>query len=500
MQSLDRLRGLFLSVSPLVLSIAVVATGAPLRGEDAPSETQQTPVPVGNRKQLLVDDYVVAEVSNLQRELGGVVKLNGGRPLLVRDEPWEQHCTFFGTALHDGKSFRMWYRTAGEKGPLAYAESEDGVHWVKPRLGLVEINGSKENNIVDVELGLAYAFSCFIDPHESDPAHKYKCCWGHPRKIRACLGHSPDGLRWTPYHDGEPVTHRAADTHSQLLWDEGAGVYRLLTRTDYQQRLDAEMEVRGHRIMTNPDVKGDPTNWKLVREWLFDREPQEYRRRQVYSMTDWIYEGVHFGLVTVFEHPDDNSEGPPDFHKRHERNVLAFYLATSRNGEDWDFRWVYGRQPLVPRGPDGSFDKDMIIPPSNIITHADRHWIYYAGVNERHGVRGSEEAIGGATLRLDGFVALVAGAQPGTALTKPFKLAGDRLEINADAKGGTIHVEILDAEGEALADYSSEPVNSDGLRIPVEWQNAEDLSALAGQVVRLRLTLQDAKLYAFQLP
>ena len=31
---------------------------------------------------------------------------------------------------------------------LAYAESSDGVHWEKPNLGLVEFEGSKENNLL----------------------------------------------------------------------------------------------------------------------------------------------------------------------------------------------------------------------------------------------------------------------------------------------------------------------------------------------------------------
>jgi hypothetical protein len=29
---------------------------------------------------------------------------------------------------------------------MCYAVSEDGLHWEKPNLGLVEYNGSKENN------------------------------------------------------------------------------------------------------------------------------------------------------------------------------------------------------------------------------------------------------------------------------------------------------------------------------------------------------------------
>jgi len=459
-------------------------------------------VEVGHRKQLLVDNHVIAGMSNLKRELGRVTKLNGGKPVLVRDQPWERSCTYYGTALHDGQKFQMWYRASLEPFALGYAESHDGRNWVKPKLGLVEFGGTKQNNILDVDLGLAYAFSCFIDPHETDPAHRYKCCWGHPRKIRACLGHSADGLRWTPYNNGEPVTGRAADTHSQLMWDEDAKVYRLFTRTDYQRFLRAEMEVRGHRGMTNPDLKRNPTDWKLGRHWYFNREPKEYRRRQVYSMSDWMYHGVHFALISGFDYPQDHSEGPRDLQKRHERDVLNFYIATGRDGENWDFQWVYAGQPLVPRGPAGSFDKDIVIPPSNIITHKDRHWIYYSGSNERHGIRRNDEAIGVATLRLDGFVCLAANDRPGTVLTRPFRLTGDKLLVNV--QGARFRVDVLNRKGEPIPGFSGDQSTRyrgvDELRLAPTWKNATGLSALRGQVVRLKFHLKNARLYSFHVP
>src|SRR5262245_30077106 len=50
---------------------------------------KEEPVAVGLRKQLLVDDHVVSQRSNVQRELMPMTKANGGRPLLVADRPWE---------------------------------------------------------------------------------------------------------------------------------------------------------------------------------------------------------------------------------------------------------------------------------------------------------------------------------------------------------------------------------------------------------------------------
>ena len=471
--------------------------------DEAPKKSNEAElVKVGHRKQLLVDNYVIAGMSNLTRQLGRATKLNGGKPVLVKDQPWERSCTFYGTAIHDGKKFQMWYRASLEPFALGYAESRDGLHWVKPKLGLVEFGGTKQNNIIDVKLGLAYAFSCFLDPHETDPAHRYKCCWGHPRKIRACLGFSSDGIRWTPYNNGEPVTGRAADTHSQLMWDNEAGVYRLFTRTDYQRFLRVNMEVRGHRGMTNPDVKRSPSGWKLSHHWYFNRDPEEFRRRQVYSMSDWIYEGVHFALISGFDYPQDHSEGPRDVHKRHERDVLNFYIATSRDAEHWDFQWVYAGRPLVPRGPDGSFDKDMLIPPSNIITHRDQHWIYYSGSNERHGMARNDDAIGAATLRLDGFVYLEAGDESGTVVTRPFRLMGDKLQVNV--QGGDFSVEVLDDKGKPVPGFSAgESIryrSVDKLRLTPTWKGAVRFSTLKGRVIRLRFHLKNGRLYSFHIP
>ncbi len=90
--------------------------------------------------------------------------------------------------------------------------------------------------------------------------------------------------------------------------------------------------------MVNPDIKANPTGWTTVREWHFDREgPNEFLRRQIYGMTDWIYEGIHFGLLMVYEWPDETPGQQPklrtediDHHKRHDRDVMEFYIAPCR--------------------------------------------------------------------------------------------------------------------------------------------------------------------------
>ena len=69
-----------------------------------------------------------------------------------------------------------------------YAESRDGIHWEKPKLGLFEFNGSNENNIVwDGELADTHNFTVFKDANPNCSADaRYKALAG-PRKIPACM-------------------------------------------------------------------------------------------------------------------------------------------------------------------------------------------------------------------------------------------------------------------------------------------------------------------------
>ncbi|MEC9327981.1 MAG: hypothetical protein VYC63_08690 [Verrucomicrobiota bacterium] len=434
-------------------------------------------VELGLRKQLFVDDWVVEEKSEVVRELGQVIKQNGGEPIFEG--------FFYGTVLHDEGKFKMWYRG----NPYGYAESVDGIHFKKISL-LKGLDPAHHNTA-----------SFYIDPNETDPAHRYKICYAYLRPHAAALGYSADGINWKAYNGGKPVTHRAADTYNQVLWDSEEKVYRMFTRTDYR-RPASGLEVRGTRDMINPDIKADPKNWRIVREWKFGKGAEdEIYRRQIYALTDWIHEGVHFALMSVYENipkPGEPYDRKPDHHKRHEHDVVNFYIGTTRGNAMWDLTWVYAGKPLIPRGPNGSFDKDMIFPASQVVTHLDQHWIYYNGYRERHGVadRGPH-SIGLATLKRDRFISLSAkGDQRGSVLTKPFRLEGSRLQINV--QGEDVSVDVLDENGKIIPGLNSRSGKVDSLRWEPKWAKGHDLSQLLGKNVRLRFQLQNANLFAFQ--
>jgi hypothetical protein len=117
--------------------------------------------------------------------------------------------SLYGTIMDDGGVYRMWYQAwprdwNGQNCDLVgYAESNDGLTWRKPDLGLVDYAGwGSDNNLVDLS---GHPPTVFIDP-EAPAAERYRAtmCTGPGHQgARAELqshgyytAHSADGLRW----------------------------------------------------------------------------------------------------------------------------------------------------------------------------------------------------------------------------------------------------------------------------------------------------------------
>jgi hypothetical protein len=116
------------------------------------------------------------------------------------------------TVLEVEGEYRMWYYARGNKDAsaesphwgggepmdpdrrLAYATSKDGIHWEKPKLGLVGYNGNRENNLVDVESGNGWYV--VYDPEDPDAARKFKMI-SMGELMRLQVHFSGDGLTWT---------------------------------------------------------------------------------------------------------------------------------------------------------------------------------------------------------------------------------------------------------------------------------------------------------------
>lgn len=108
--------------------------------------------------------------------------------------------------------------------------------------------------------------------------------------------------------------------------------------------------------------------------------------------------------------------------------------------------------------------------------------------------------LGRASWKRDRFVALAAAGE-GLVVTKPLLPASWRLyelEINADAAGGQLRIEICRPDGRALVGFSREecaPLQSDEVhwRVPL----AEHQSKFK-EPVQIRFFLNRSKLYSFR--
>jgi hypothetical protein len=117
--------------------------------------------------------------------------------------------------------------------------------------------------------------------------------------------------------------------------------------------------------------------------------------------------------------------------------------------------------------------------------------------------------------RLDGFLSLDAGDEPGTFITRPFVFEGDKLVLNVAAVG-SVRVGIMALHGKPYTGYNvaltnppkgrtrnygitdCDAISTDSVRHVVTWKGDSEVGNLAGQVVRLRFEMQNAKLYSLQ--
>ncbi len=106
------------------------------------------------------------------------------------------------TVLHDGEKFRMWYdlrdtrawRDAPEAWmpAIAYAESDDGIHWRRPKLDLHAYYPGVDN--VTFLRGENYCIASTVVDDGPDCG----------KDIGGYIAFSPDGIHWTEY-EGNPI-------------------------------------------------------------------------------------------------------------------------------------------------------------------------------------------------------------------------------------------------------------------------------------------------------
>ena len=534
----------------------------------------QGPIPVRSRKQLFIDNRFIEASTGVALTVNHPYQT--GEKLVVADQPWEQggsigpYSTVSREDTPDGPKVRLWYSlnvgeptaATGFNPPVmvvAYAESRDGIHFHKPALGLVQKDGSKQNNLVfptDISVLAVGGGSVGRDDNpNAPPAERYKSWSKHyPRKGSGIQGghrlwFSPDGLHWT-LSPTVPTGLRKADTQPNWFWDPRIGRYIGYSREWVQVRegpgglvrmssyneSDDMLHWDNMMIALSPDQRDlaaspqpvlDQTKQEISNDAfvLRNKPVQESRTSAQQTGTQVLVENadevptpgapVDFYSAGVFPYraAEDVYVGlvPTFFHWRNEGkgtfpDTADVQLAVSRDARH--FTRPGGREPFLRLGPSGRFDSQWVWPLPEPIRMGDELWIYYVGTNENHSMvldpaaTARKTAVSRAVLRLDGFMSADAAYEGGTLTTPLITFAGSRLELNLDTSaGGVARVEILDERGKPISGFASldaDELNGNSVRMRVSWRNLQDVSSLAGKSVKLRFELRNCKLYAFQ--
>ena len=509
----------------LILTALLLATASAVEVKDSPA-----PIVIGDRRELLVDDFLVDRLS-------GGARLQLHRPVrqeivLRTDAPWEGNACGYPSVFQDGNLYRMYYHAGhyrhggkpAETRPvrpwfLCYAESSDGIRWRRPELGLFEFDGSMRNNIiltpesVSAINGDPAHTSVFRDANPNCPADaRYKCIIvGKPHGLYVLK--SADGIRFSIASDQPAMTQGAFDSENLAFWDPVREEYRAYWRIFTAGLTDGTTwkpsGIRAIRTATSKDL----VNWTGQADLRYvDSPPQQLYTNQIQC----YYRAPHIFMGFPMRYTDRGWSEPmmalPGLEERLARAkanprfgtaLTDGLFMTTRDGVLFR-RWNGAFLRPGPRRQDSwVYGDNMIfwgmVETASSLGDAPNELSLYASEGYWQGDSVSFRRL---TLRIDGFVSLRAAAPGGELVTKPLVFDGGNLMLNmATSAAGSIQVEIQDAAGKpipgcALAECPE--LFGDDLAYVVRWRKGGDLRPLSGQPVRLRFLLKDADLYSFQ--
>ena len=479
------------------------------------------------RTHMFLDDHHIDKLEGLQRKMHTPQRV-GDQAVIKVEKPWEgvAMAGLRNSVAYDEKEklFKFWYRCYSKEhygagvssSRWAYATSPDGVHWDRPNLGLVDFQGSKDNNLVHISPTLdtgALLINVVIDDRDPDPRRRYKAIGmdAHPlqegeihvpyldKTGSRCTGglfvaYSPDGVRWTMRRgwlmgmicrDGAVLHGFDKRTNKWLLWQRpsfrfGKRILGVCYSEDFERWTPPEMGL----VNDEHDIDGFQF-YELV-----SADSPDGGYIGLVGCSGWQGQGLYAG------------ESMPQ-------------LVFARDPRVWT---RVSREPFMYRGQAGEFDEGVVMPMRPITLGDETYIFYYAKNRGEHwgnpttdGKSITTSSLGLAKMPRDRWVSLTPGSGEGTLVSSMICFADKQLRVNANAKGGSIRVELQDlsgkpAEGFTLAEC--DPITSDSFDQLVTWNGGKsDLTDLLGsavqhppdvaRVLRLKFFLNNAELFSF---
>jgi hypothetical protein len=404
--------------------------------------------------------------------------------VLSFDQPWEGKGSGYVTVIQEQDKIRMYYRGIGSSSMnddrnqvTCYAESTDGIHFVKPQLGLFEYEGSTANNIV---WGgpLSHNFSPFPDrsPHAS-PELRYKAVAGIDELV--AFG-SADGIHWRKLREEPILTDGDFDSLNVVFWDANAQAYRCFSRI-YQDKAY-------RTILTSTST--DFYNWGKQQLLQYnDLKPMQ----QYYTNSAMLCPGaehiyIAFPMRFVPERKKLTDHPEP--------GVSDTVMMTSRDGLHWDrsFMEAWCRAGLDPHNWS---DRTGILSTGCVLLNPDEFSFY---IQEHY--RLDDSRLRRVTVRKHGFGSIHAGFEHGEWVSRPFILEGNELVTNYSTSAvGYLRFELQDEHGRPLDGFrleDMEPMYGDEIDGVVAWGPEADFELWKGRPVRIRMQIKDADLFSLK--
>ena len=480
-------------------------------------------IPIDVGRQLLVDDFLIAETT-LKRRFYQARKYKNN-PVLEPQTELELNDGYCPAAVpfSDGvfydagdNTYKMWYH-AGWFDATALATSEDGLHWERPEFDVIE----GTNCVVPPRPDLIRdGVSVWIDYDAKDPAERYKMTFyartaeiiaradhsphsvilgrlegdllrskGYPQGGR--LFTSPDGIHWTERAQAGPQGDNTTFFYNPFRkkWVFSIRTSRRNRTRDYWEHADF---IEGANW-----VAGDPVFWSATDD-LDLPDPVIGEETQLYKIDAVGYESIMLGLLLILRGPHNSvclAGGYP--------KITELTVGYSRDGFHWHRpdRTTF----IAATRQEGDWDRGYVHSPGGVcLVVGDTLRFYYGGWSGKSPHWGSHMYAGASTgvafLRRDGFASMDAGAGGGSLTTRPVVFGGKHLFVNADTAQGELRAEVLDEQGATISPFTPGncvPVSADTTLQMVTWGEAQDLSSLSGKPVRFRFHLTNGKLYAF---
>jgi hypothetical protein len=474
-------------------SVAIVATFLSLLGTAVQA---QEPVDIGNRLELMVDHYLIDTLTSTRLISHAPVS---AEDVLDFNEPWEKLYCGYVTVFQDGDIFRMYYRGMPESKAdgteiecTCYAESKDGIHWTKPKLGIYEMAGTRDNNVILHGMApLSHNFAPFLDARPDAPAEaRYKALAGTSNTGLIPFG-SADGIHWAKLQDAPVITKGAFDSQNVSFWSETEKKYVCYFRTW------SGGGYNGIRTVSRT-TSDDFIHWDELVAMDFGGTPMEnlytnqtrpyYRAPQIYVAIAARMPGRR--VITAEQAAKIGGEAT------YSGDCSDTVLMTSRGGNRYDRTFM---EAFVRPGVGlGNWTSRTNYPAWGVIPTGDHEMSFYVQRNYGQPTHHLERQV----LRVDGFASVNAPYEGGEMLTKPLRFTGKELVVNySTSAAGSVWVELQDASGKALPGFAREDCDEiigDQIERTVTWKGQSDLSALAGQPIRLRFVMKDADLYSLR--